>query len=167
LLEFELVANSGEVALRPNPFARKTTGSYYTPDELVQLIIRQVIEPLLDERRGKFRNKASALAHDRRPRSEHARELAAVDAASAFVDLRVCDPAMRSGHFPVSLVYYPALAVLQEIAEAPNAVSWMGEEAPSPLALHIEVQRAHIRAAADANSVKDPTEPSCQSDQCF
>jgi hypothetical protein len=40
--------------LRPSIFARKTTGSYYTPEELVRLILRRVIGPLLVERRQAF-----------------------------------------------------------------------------------------------------------------
>lgn len=44
LLERDVVPDgSGGVGLRPNAFARKTTGSYYTPEELVQLIIRRAI----------------------------------------------------------------------------------------------------------------------------
>ena len=42
LLERDPVPDgAGEVVLRPNAFARKTSGSYYTPDELVRLILRR------------------------------------------------------------------------------------------------------------------------------
>ncbi len=44
-----------------------------------------------------------ALAHDRRPRAVRLAELRQYDPAEAFVTLRVCDPAMGSGHFLVSL----------------------------------------------------------------
>lgn len=38
LLEFDVVAD-GDIAIRLNPFARKGSGSYYTPEPLVKLII--------------------------------------------------------------------------------------------------------------------------------
>lgn len=70
LLEQDVVAEGAGVALRPNAFARKTTGSYYTPDELVQLILRRAVGPLIAERRQAFDGKAHALAGDRRAGDE-------------------------------------------------------------------------------------------------
>ena len=46
LLEHEIVREDGEIAVRPNVFARKGSGSYYTPDDLVGLILKETIEPL-------------------------------------------------------------------------------------------------------------------------
>ena len=46
LLEHEIVREDGEIAFRPNVFARKGSGSYYTPDDLVGLILKETIEPL-------------------------------------------------------------------------------------------------------------------------
>ncbi len=107
LLEQEVAAaDDGHLTLRPSIFARKTTGSYYTPEELVRLILRRAIGPLLAERRQTFVDRAAALAGDRRPKSERLRLLSECDPAEAFVRLRVCDPAMGSGHFLVSLVDY-------------------------------------------------------------
>ena len=45
LLEREIVREDGATAVRPNIFARKDSGSYYTPDDLVGLIIRESIDP--------------------------------------------------------------------------------------------------------------------------
>ncbi len=151
LLEQDLVADgAGGVTLRPNVFARKATGSYYTPDELVRLIIRRAIGPLLDERRERFRSRAESLAHDRRPKADRLRLLAGLDPAQAFVSLRVCDPAMGSGHFLVSLVDHLADDVLTAIAEAPAIVTWAdpGQPYRSPLAERIDGLRRHIRAEA-------------------
>jgi hypothetical protein len=153
LLERDPVPDgAGGIALRPNPYARKTTGSYYTPDELVQLILRRAIGPLLAERREKFETKAEALASDRRSKSVRVKELESLDPADAFVALRVCDPAMGSGHFLVSLVDYLADEVLTAITGAPATVGWADPEAPyrSPLARRIEELRDRIRAEAVA-----------------
>jgi hypothetical protein len=50
LLEFEAVPDPADpdgLAIRPNIFARKGSGSYYTPDDLVRLIIDRTIGPLV------------------------------------------------------------------------------------------------------------------------
>ena len=54
LLEHEIVRDDGEIAVRPNVFARKGSGSYYTPDDLVGLIIQETIEPLVRSRMDDF-----------------------------------------------------------------------------------------------------------------
>jgi len=55
---------------------RKTTGSYYTPDSLVQLLLDTTLDPVLEER-----------------------EAQAADPAEALLKLTVIDPACGSGHF--------------------------------------------------------------------
>lgn len=55
---------------------RKITGSYYTPDSLVQLLLDTTLDPVLDER-----------------------EAQAADPAEALLELTVIDPACGSGHF--------------------------------------------------------------------
>jgi hypothetical protein len=46
LLEHEVIREQDDIVIRPNVFARKGSGSYYTPDDLVRLIIRETIAPL-------------------------------------------------------------------------------------------------------------------------
>jgi hypothetical protein len=149
LLERDVVPDGvGGLTLRPNAFSRKTTGSYYTPDELVQLILRRAIGPLLAEKRAAFAAKVKALSSDKRPKAQRLRDLLAFDPAEAFVELRVCDPAMGSGHFLVSLVDYLAGQVLEAIAAASAQVSWADADTPyrSPLAARIAALRDQIRA---------------------
>jgi hypothetical protein len=161
LLEREVAADeNGHLTLRPSIFARKTTGSYYTPEELVRLILRRAIETLLAERRQVFADRADALARDRRPKAERLRLLSAYDPAEAFIRLRVCDPAMGSGHFLVSLVDYLADEVLTAMTEAPALVAWANAEHPyrSPVAARIGRLRAEIRRSADENNWPVPDE---------
>ena len=42
--------DDGRIAMRPNPYARKDSGSFYTPQELVDLIVEKTLEPLVEER---------------------------------------------------------------------------------------------------------------------
>ena len=57
--------------------ARKTTGSYYTPDELVQILLASALDPVV---------KHTVDAHPDRP-------------GDALLELAIVDPACGSGHF--------------------------------------------------------------------
>ena len=71
LLEQEPVRGAdGGIVIRPNTYARKDSGSFYTPQELVDLIVDRTLKPLADERRAAFEAKAAALKSDRRPQAE-------------------------------------------------------------------------------------------------
>ena len=50
LLEREPVRENGGIAIRPNPYARKDSGSFFTPQELVDLIVERTLKPLAEER---------------------------------------------------------------------------------------------------------------------
>ncbi|MCR6733415.1 MAG: hypothetical protein NVV83_04675 [Afipia sp.] len=142
LLEFEIVRNAaGALTVRPNLFARKNTGSYYTPDELVGLILDETLEPLIAERRDAFRTALATLS-SKDSEDFRRRTLRDVDPANAILSLRICDPAMGSGHFLVSLVDMLADQVLDAMAEA--AALGVELHYTSPLADKIEDIRATI-----------------------
>src|SRR3546814_3225942 len=55
ILEQKLVeVDDGELLVRPSTFARKNSGSYYTHDDLVKLILRETLDPLQGERLAAF-----------------------------------------------------------------------------------------------------------------
>jgi hypothetical protein len=149
LLEFDVVLAASGVDVRLNAFARKNTGSYYTPDELVQLIIRRTIGPLTEERRREFADWAEQLATDHRPRAQRLERLRTHDPAQALLSLRVLDPAMGSGHFLVSLVDWLTDQALTAQQDAAALVGWADYR--SPLSDTIERIRAHIEAEARKN----------------
>lgn len=72
---FGFVGDEEEGSTRGN--ARKLTGSYYTPDSLVQELIKSALEPVV----------ARALAENPQ------------EPVKALLALTVCDPACGSGHF--------------------------------------------------------------------
>jgi hypothetical protein len=152
LLEHEVTVEDGAVRIRPNPFARKSSGSYYTPEDLVHLIIERTVGPLVEERRQAFEDRVAALAHDRRPAKAKLAELAGADPATAMLDLKVCDPAMGSGHFLVSLVDFLADRILTAIAEAAAVAAEAGVAYESPLADRVAAIRDHIWQAAKDNA---------------
>ena len=67
LLEREPVLDDyGNVFTRLNPYARKDSGSFYTPQELVDLVVERALQPLVDERRDAFAARAGR-AEERPP----------------------------------------------------------------------------------------------------
>ena len=153
LLEFEPVVDAtapGGLAVRPNPFSRKSSGSYYTPDELVSLIVTRTVGPLVDERIESFRKAAERAPRDKRTAAEQARELADADPASAILDLKICDPAMGSGHFLVSLIDYLSARVVTAIGEA-AAIAGGAQAYVSPLLPRLAEIRERIRVEAVKN----------------
>ncbi len=145
LLEHEIVRGGGGIAVRPNAFARKSSGSYYTPDDLVGLIIKETIEPPAQARKAAFEAKAAELAVSRPPAESGAELLRPLDPAEKLLELKICDPAMGSGHFLVNLVDHLADRALTAVAEAEAA--WDGYV--SPLTERIEAIRKTIAANAE------------------
>ncbi|MDN5853096.1 MAG: SAM-dependent DNA methyltransferase, partial [Actinomycetia bacterium] len=81
---FELVEAAGN--------ARKTTGSYYTPSSLIELLLDSALDPVLDDAVKRGEQRATA-AGDADPGEAIVGEL---------LSLTVCDPACGSGHFLVA-----------------------------------------------------------------
>lgn len=154
LLEFELIRDdTGSVDIRPSIFARKNSGSYYTPDDLVLLILDETLEPLIADAMGAFTDTLAKLKPDDGEDYRMA-QLHKADPARAITRLRICDPAMGSGHFLVSLVdrltnhTLNAIAEARELAKAPA----IALDYESPVAEEIRKIRATIRHnAQDAN----------------
>lgn len=85
---------------------RKTSGSYYTPDVLVQCLLDSALDPVV----------AAAIEGK-----------SGDDAAQAILALRVCDPAVGSGHFLVGAAHRLARHLARTRALEG------GENEPSPL----------------------------------
>ncbi len=145
LLEHELVSEEDKIIIRPNIFARKNSGSYYTPSELVELIIDETLEPLVTGRRNAFTAKLEELAESPMPEDRRIGTLKRLDPAERLLELKICDPAMGSGHFLVSLVDYLADQVIAAMAEAESLVA----DYVSPLSDRIDAIRNTILGNAE------------------
>jgi Eco57I restriction-modification methylase len=64
---------------------RKTTGSYYTPDSLVQCLLDSALEPVVADRLKPCKTDA--------------------EREEAILNLKVCDPAVGSGHFLIAAAH--------------------------------------------------------------
>lgn len=87
--EFDFVGRNDEGSTKGN--ARKLSGSYYTPDALVQELIKSALEPVIKQRLAA--NSANPVA--------------------ALLSIKVVDPACGSGHFLLAA----ANRLAQEVAE--------------------------------------------------
>ena len=147
LLEYELVREGGEIVVRPNIFARKESGSYYTPDDLVSLIIRETIGPLVDSRMEAFESEIPEMRKKKMAEDLRLGSLSLLDPAEKLLEMKICDPAMGSGHFLVNLVDYLADRVITAMAEAEALV----ENYMSPLVARIATIRNRIMSNAEKN----------------
>ena len=151
LLEREPARDAaGQIVVRPNSYARKDSGSYYTPQPLVDLIVERTLDPLLAERRAAFQTRADALQSDRRNKGDRSAELRRLDPAQAALDLKILDPAMGSGHFLVTAVDYLSDAIAELVEYAPTAAPWLLDFYSSPLLERIAAIREDILARAHA-----------------
>ncbi len=149
LLEFDLVLDDeGALEIRPNIFARKTRGSYYTPESLVKLILEKAVGPLINEKLEVFKNKSEKLKKQKSSKKERLKVLKELDPTSAILDLKICDPAMGSGHFLVSLVDYLADRILESLVESEEIVDWADSPYASPLFEKINSIREQIKKQA-------------------
>ena len=94
---------------------RKTSGSYYTPDSLVQCLLDSALDPVVE---AAIKGKTAA------------------EAEKAILALKVCDPAVGSGHFLVGAAHRLARHLARLRAQA------QGESGPSPLLYQTALREA-------------------------
>lgn len=90
---------TGDVYLVTDKGERKSTGSYYTPDYIVQYIVEQTLRPILDE----VRNRYTVAASDGELIEDEA------GLVQDMLAINVLDPAMGSGHFLVAATDFMAV----------------------------------------------------------
>ena len=151
LLEREPVWDDDRnVVARPNSYARKDSGSFFTPQELVDLIVDKTLKPLAQERLSAFVEKAAELAGDTRPKAARYAELLQLDPAEAVLDLKVLDPAMGSGHFLVTAVDFLSDYIAEMVEHAPGIPEWLDGDYVSPLVERVAAIRQDIAQRAQA-----------------
>ena len=90
---------------------RKSTGSYYTPHELVSELIKSALVPVLEERLKSAKTKK--------------------EKENAILSLKVCDPAAGSGHFLLAA----AIRLGRELAKIRT-----GDDEPAPEQMRLAVR---------------------------
>jgi len=96
----DVVVAKGNVYLTTDSGERKATGSYYTPEYVVEHIVENTLEPLVNDIREDFLD------------SENYGAAFAEEFANRVFELKILDPAMGSGHFLTSAVDYLAREII-------------------------------------------------------
>jgi hypothetical protein len=100
---------------------RKTTGSYYTPSSLIQVLLDSALEPVIEDAlKGATMDDGPQTTASDRPLSIADRQ------ESALLNLKICDPACGSGHFLVAASHRLARRL---------AAARTGEGEPAPEAI--------------------------------
>ncbi|GHO65549.1 hypothetical protein KSC_044410 [Ktedonobacter sp. SOSP1-52] len=152
------VIQANELYIENDRQERKVTGSYYTPDYIVEYIIEQTVGPALDMKEAqllpKFRSfEQQILQRQRESRVLQLRNMVATDLSDIykgyqhlvdeFFDIKVLDPAMGSGHFLVEAVDYITRRMLKFLDQVPtNPVRY--ELKKIELSIAEEMERQHI-----------------------
>jgi len=137
----------GELHLTNDKSERKATGSYYTPEYIVQYIVKNTIEPLISEKIKEFNQHVERLKKLRGPQYTAKwknKELKNYDPAIAILKLKILDPAMGSGHFLVGTVNYLLDKILETLDKTSEENYFGNEIYRSPLLEKLEEIRKQI-----------------------
>lgn len=152
----------GAVYLENNKRERKATGSYYTPDHIVDYIVANSVGPVLEEKFEKMRPKMRKAQQERRaffekqkglekagiqPEPAEKADLIGRELVDELFNLKVLDPAMGSGHFLVETVDY----ITDKAIDFLNGFPW------NPVFAHLERMRQTILKEMEEQSISiDP-----------
>ena len=120
----EVVVEAGEVHLSTGSGERKATGSYYTPEYVVEYIVEETLGPLVDDIR------TDLVGQTTYRKGDEAAGTFADEFAERIFDLKILDPAMGSGHFLTSAIDYLAREIIdaQERQAAQQGIETVDEE---------------------------------------
>ena len=100
----DIVVQEGELYLTTDSGERKATGSYYTPEYVVEHIVKNTLEPLVDD------IYQDLLASD--PWGQEGGGQFAKDFAERVFELKILDPAIGSGHFLKNAIDFLAREII-------------------------------------------------------
>ena len=115
----DVAVEEGEVYLTTDSGERKATGSYYTPEYVVEYIVENTLGPLVTE-----------IREDLMAQSARGERGFAADFAERVFELKILDPAMGSGHFLTNSVDYLAREIIdaQERQAAQEGIETVDED---------------------------------------
>ena len=120
----------GQVYFSQSPGERRATGTYYTPEYIVEYIVRQTVCQELRERRAPLEEQltgwfqefaATTDSNDRTRMQRTADEELPRFVEEQVLTFRICDPAMGSGHFLVNTAHQITNFVVQTLHLTPWA----------------------------------------------
>jgi len=153
--EKEALVRIGDLYLTNEREERKSSGSYYTPDYIVQTVVKETIGHFVEEKLQTFKKKIYELKNLKGYTAGwKTEELKKCDPAEALLDLKVLDPAMGSGHFLVGAVDYLADRILEIVDETSGKVYFGNEVYESPLLQKLKRIRKKILVKTEKEGYK-------------
>jgi hypothetical protein len=170
LLEYRLIIEDEKtvkVHLENDKGERKATGSYYTPDYIVKYIVSHTLKPILEERKQRFADLMTQInqLHEKmidgrlgvQSRNGLQKDLQRLErqAQNTLLDIKICDPAMGSGHFLVEAVDYftdQLINILNEYPEHNPILEMLGKTRNSILE-NLQQQGINIDINLDDNQL--------------
>ncbi len=124
------IIKAGEIYLVTDKGERKATGSYYTPDYIVEYIVENTLRPVIADKRGRVEDELNRLRDRIRTvnadkKSDYQKEFDRKKNTlliDEILSIKVLDPAMGSGHFLVGAVDFLA----HELITAMNIEPFLG-----------------------------------------
>ncbi|HKJ66848.1 MAG TPA: restriction endonuclease, partial [bacterium] len=110
----------GEPYLENDKGQRKATGSYYTPDYIVQYIVENTVGSVLKERADQFGKLMDEIQERQRGRRKQSVRQLERQASESLLGIKICDPAMGSGHFLVRATDYLTEQIILELNKYPD-----------------------------------------------
>lgn len=122
----ENVVEINELYLTNDKFERKSTGSYYTDDNIVKYLVKRTIEPLISKKIETFIKWIEQVKSIEYNNEKRTKKLKEKDPAIAILELKLLDPAIGSGHFLLEIVNYISDR-LEEIINTYSGKKYFGE----------------------------------------
>lgn len=122
------VVKPGKVYFAQSPHERKATGTHYTAEDLVARLVKQTVERLLDERWNAFEPQFNQWLEEVQAASDDAARQRLKNRLDSELEgfvrqqvlsLRICDPAMGSGHFLVYIAHTLTAFILKTLSSTP------------------------------------------------
>ncbi|MCF7805826.1 MAG: Eco57I restriction-modification methylase domain-containing protein [Candidatus Marinimicrobia bacterium] len=114
------IIEQGEPYLENDKGERKATGSYYTPEYIVQYIVENTVGPVLEDRAAKFAELMEEIKEKSSGNRKQPVKQLEQEAINTFLGIKICDPAMGSGHFLVRTTDYLAEHIIVELDKYPD-----------------------------------------------
>ncbi len=136
------IKKKGEVYIQSYKHGRKITGTYYTPDFIVQYLVENTLNPILQDRFNKAKKLFEKLnklykkqrkqlgkdenwkywEHPGEPKGKYMDSIKSLEEEifNTIFDIKVLDPAMGSGHFLVSAVNFISENIITFLAKFPD-----------------------------------------------
>lgn len=118
------IVKQGKVYFAQSPSERKATGTHYTPEELVSPLVEQTLGRILQQRWANFEDELTLMLNELRNATSEETQTRLKgfidDQINMFIQdqilsLRLCDPAMGSGHFLVHIAHTLTNFILQTL----------------------------------------------------